>query len=346
MPQVAPLEEPAAASSPGSSTPGAISLSEYRTRLQSLDHLIAACQSAMTPANCQTSRVGPDVQVALPAGSRQIRFGWLRNLLDQAAGDQAVKERKAKEQREAKERAAKSSPPKSDKKQSPVPAAEIPDYNPPTLAQRLDDARKRLVEDEQLTQSASNAPEHPAAASSTPQRATLASILAAKEYRTAVAGRSLKQRILEKIGNWIDKVLASLIQAGAKSKWIGITAEIGFVLLVCTALIWFLIRLEKQGRFAPVTLRSRHWSRLRPRLAALAPGRSRGRHPRCLARRHSPALLGQHLPPRIPPSLARGPRPHPPRISRASHPRKSPTTRPERSHPQFRAHLVRRPSSL
>ena len=206
----------------------------------------------MTPANCQSSRVGQDVQVALPTGSRQIRFGWLRNLLDQAAGDQAVKDKKAKEEQEAKERAAKPSQPKSDKRQ--LPPVENHDYVPPTLAQRLDDARKRLAEDELLIQQASNAPQHSVPASSTPQRAALASILAAKEYQTAVAGRSLKQRILEKIGNWIDKVLASLIQAGAKSKWIGITAEIGFVLLVCTALIWFLIHLEKQGRFAPVTL--------------------------------------------------------------------------------------------
>ena len=237
-------EEQAAASSAANT----ISLSEYQTHLQSLDQLIATCQSAMTPANCQSSRVGPDIQVALPAGSRQIRFGWLRSLLDQAAGDQAVQERKAKEQ------AAKPSSPKSGQKPPPAPAAESRDYTPPTLQQRLGDARKRLAEDKQLAQQASNAPEHPVAASPTSQHATLATILAAKEYQTAVAGRSLKQRVLEKIGKWINKIIASLVQAGAKSKWIGITAEIGFVLLVCIALIWFLIRLEKQSRFAPASL--------------------------------------------------------------------------------------------
>ena len=245
---VAPHEELAASAS----TSSTISLSEYQARLQSLDQVIATCQSAMTPANCQSSRVGPDVQVALPAGSRQIRFGWLRNLLDQAAGNQAVKEREAKEERKAKEQAAKPSSPKSDQKR-PLPA-ESRDYTPPTLAQRLDDARKRLAEDVQLSQSTSNAPAHAAATSSTPPRATLTTILAAKEYQTAVAGRSLKQRILEKIGKWINKIIASLVQAGAKSKWIGITAEIGFVLLVCIALVWFLIRLEKQSRFAPASL--------------------------------------------------------------------------------------------
>ena len=238
---VAPHEEVAA------STNSTLSLSEYQTRLQSLGQLIATCQSAMTPANCQSSRVGPDVQVALPSGARQIHFGWLRNLLDQAAGDQAAQERKAKEQ------AAKPSSLQSGQK-PPVPAAETPYYIPPTLAQRLGDARKRLAEDEQLAQPASSASERPAATSSAAQRATLTAILAAKEYQPAVAGRSLKQRILEKIGKWINKVIASLVQAGAKSKWIGITAEIGFVLLVCIALAWFLIRLEKQSRFAPASL--------------------------------------------------------------------------------------------
>ena len=251
---VVPHEELATAPSPAPSTASTISLSEYQTGLQSLDQLIATCQSAMTPLNCQSSRVGPDVQVALPTGSRQIRFGWLRSLLDQAAGFEAARE---KQEKAAKSQAAKPlslSQSQSDKKQPSAPTAESRDYAPPTLPQRLGDARKRLAEDEQLTGSVSSASEHPAAASSTSQRATLTTILAAKEYQTAVAGRSLKQRILEKIGNWIDKVLASLIQAGAKSKWIGITAEIGFVLLVCIALVWFLIRLEKQGRFAPATL--------------------------------------------------------------------------------------------
>ena len=228
---------------------GAISLSEYQSRLHSLDQLISTCQSAMTPLNCQSSRVGPDVQVALPTGSRQIRFGWLRALLDQAAGDQAAKEREAKEEREAKAKADKS--PQSEKKQPLSFTAENRDYIPPTLAQRLADARKRLAEDEQKSQQLAQ----PAApATSTPQRTALAAILAAKEYHTAVAGRSLKQRILEKIGSWINRFLRSLIQAGAKSKWIGITAEIGFVLLICIALAWFLIRLERQSRFAPSSL--------------------------------------------------------------------------------------------
>jgi hypothetical protein len=213
----------------------------------------------MTPLNCQSNRVGPDVKIALPAGSRQIRFGWLRALLDQAAEDQAAREREAREreakkEREAKAQVAKPPLPQTEKKQPLSFTVETRDYVPPTLAQRLADARKRLAEDERLTRQITQPPVALQPAPSTTPRATLATILTAKEYNTAVAGRSIKQRILEKIGSWINRFLSSLIQAGAKSKWIGITAEIGFVLLICTALVWFLIRLERQSRFAPATL--------------------------------------------------------------------------------------------
>jgi hypothetical protein len=78
---------------------------------------------------------------------------------------------------------------------------------------------------------------------------TLTSILAASEYKAAVVGPSIKDRILEKTANWMNKIFSAIARAGAKSKWIGITAEVGFVALLCGALIWFLIRLERQSRF-------------------------------------------------------------------------------------------------
>jgi hypothetical protein len=88
-----------------------------------------------------------------------------------------------------------------------------------------------------------------------PQRQALAGILAAKEYHAAVAGPSLRRRILEKIGNWLDRFIAKLQQAGFHSRWIGLTAEIGFGLLICLALAWFLIRLERQGRLGSASFR-------------------------------------------------------------------------------------------
>jgi hypothetical protein len=229
----------------------AISLAGYRARLQSLDQLVAACQRETTPANCRSDQVGPDIQVALSAGTRSIRFGWLRALLDQAAQKQNEKAQAEKE--------------KADKKQSATITAESPEFPVPTLTQRLENARKRIADDAQLTgqliaqqASQSTNPAAPpvakrpakASANISAQRRALTAILAAKEYNAAVVGRSLKDRLLEKVANWINKALDNLAKAGAKSKWIGLTAEIGFGLLLCLALAWFLIRLERQGRLA------------------------------------------------------------------------------------------------
>jgi hypothetical protein len=50
-------------------------------------------------------------------------------------------------------------------------------------------------------------------------------------------------------------LIAKLQQAGFRSRWVGLAAEIGFGVLVCVALAWFLIRLERQGRFNAASLR-------------------------------------------------------------------------------------------
>jgi Domain of unknown function (DUF4129) len=263
LPLAAAAETPppasVAAATPAAAS-NAISLADYRARLQSLDQIVAACQRETTPANCRSDQVGPDIQIALPTGPRPIRFVWLRALLDQAAKKQAEKENTANAQP-----AKSGTSPQPDKKQSTIPIAEKPEFPAPTLAQRLEDARKRLAADAQLATQQSNAPnpspnQPPGGTSAkspentSPQRRALTAILAAKEYNPAVTGRSLKDRLLEKIANWIDKAIDKLAKVGAKSKWIGPTAEIGFCLLLCTALVWFLIRLERQGRFNPAML--------------------------------------------------------------------------------------------
>jgi hypothetical protein len=231
--------------------PNAVSFPEYRARLQSLDQLIVVCQRAMTPANCQSDQVGPDLKLALPSGTREVRLAWLRELLKSASQDQA-----------AKDKAAKDKTAKADKSQVPK-ADSQPEFHPPTLLQQLEDARKRLAADSEFSgqfdkQSAAketgNSAANPPAATS-PQRQALARILAAKEYHAAVARPSLMHQLLEKVGNWLDRFIAKLQQVGFRSRWVGLAAEIGFGLLVCVALAWFLIRLERQGRFTAASLR-------------------------------------------------------------------------------------------
>ena len=230
-----------------------VSQAEYQARLQSLDQLIVSCQRAMIPANCQSDQVGPDIKLALPSASRQIRFAWLRELLDAASNAQAAKDKAAKY------RAAIALGPQTEKKAPPAPPIPKPEFHRPTLAQQLEDARQRLAADAQYAQQFGAPASSPSAASPStnpsPQRQVLTRILAAKEYQAAVARPSLLHQLQEKVGNWLDRLIARLKQAGFRSKWIGLTAEISFGVLVCVALAWFLIRLERQGRLGAIGFR-------------------------------------------------------------------------------------------
>jgi hypothetical protein len=240
------------------SRPDAISPADYLARLKSLDQLVATCQRATSPADCRSDQVGADIQIALPSGTRQIRFAWLRELLDHAAID-AVKKAPAKAPT-TKADAARSQTASGDDDSDDAEPAKLPEYIPPTLAQRLEDARKHLAAESEAaaqiaTQSAGQSfSKNPANPASSPQRQTLARILATREYHPAVAGSSLMSRLYEKIGNWIDQAISKLKRAGFQSRWIGLTAEITFVILFCVALVWFFIRLERQGHFGPALI--------------------------------------------------------------------------------------------
>jgi len=134
----------------------------------------------------------------------------------------------------------------------------------PNIFKRLDSARRRLEQDDRWAEQRAASPvigtvtglsTDPAHSLTVEQQTRAAqhralnAILATKEYRNAFAGPTIKDRVLEKIANWIDTVLGELVKAGSKSKWIGLTAEIGFIALLCIALVWLLIRIERQGRF-------------------------------------------------------------------------------------------------
>jgi hypothetical protein len=212
---------PAQATAP--STSGALSPAEFESHLRSLEQLVASCQKA--PANCQPDQVGLDLKIATPSGSRQVRLGWLRDLIGQAATGHL---------------------PKAETQKLPGAAEQKPDFPPPTLAQQLEDARQRLIAEDEAAGRLSAQPSANEASAS--QRQILTRILAANEYKAAVVRPSLLHQILEKIGNWLDRFFGRLREAGFRFRWIGLAAEIGFGLAVCIALVWFLIRLERNGR--------------------------------------------------------------------------------------------------
>jgi hypothetical protein len=260
--------------------PAIVSLAAYQSRLLILDQVVAKCQQKIIPANCDSESVGPDVQLVLPGGTRQVRFNWLRGLLGDAAKLEATKAKlaEAKKAQEAKAKSAKpattpaqgkSAPSASDDSENAddsdddadpktsgrqIVLPQRVDFPPATVEQRLDDARRRLSEESQRVVTASGSTSKPAQDTSS-QHQALARILSAKEYKTTVVNPSLKDRLLEKIARWINQGISKLVSAGAKSKWIGTAAEIGFGLVIAVALVWFLIRLEKQGRFTASMIR-------------------------------------------------------------------------------------------
>ena len=226
-----------------SSRPGAgpatISVSSFQARLQSLDRLIVACQQAMTPANCKSDSVGEDNIVSLPSGPRAIRYAWLRDLLARAGNEHPQSEHPLP-----------SPSNQSGNQRRNAPAGQPDEFDPPKLAQQMEDARKRLATDAEWTASITGNPDSNRTPKSVPQRQILTRILAAKEYQSAAAGPSLLEQLLEKVGGFLDRILARLQQAGFQSRWVGLTAEVVFVVAVCVFLVWFLIRLERQGRVA------------------------------------------------------------------------------------------------
>ena len=282
----------------------AVSLADYKAKLQALEQLVAACRRAPSAANCQSSQVGPDLQVAVAGGTRQVRLAWLRGVLTEAGKEKdtskaqsangaqsgsnakpgtspntkpetkpaAKPDTKTNSKPETKPDSkpdnddddSDDSAPQKPPKQGDQPAAQAEDeVQAPTIDQQLEAAQTRLAQDmkqaDQLAGNSTGQVVNPAAnvATNPPASArhTLEQILAAKEYQTAVARQTLWAQIREKIFNWLDKAFAALIDAGSKSKWIGYAAEIGFVILVCVALVWFLIRIERSGRLGLSLLR-------------------------------------------------------------------------------------------
>jgi hypothetical protein len=227
----------------------------------------------MTPEHCQSEEVGPDAQLAVPGGTRQIRFTWLRDLLTEAGKYETEKDAadKAAAARQDAARSAVNQAAQPSKTDPDVPVAPNASakFQPPSVREQLVDARNRLAADSraaaQLAQSATDSsaptgspatPKSPASSvDASSQRKALEKILSASEYHLATAGPTIMDRIREKVGNWINQAIGKLQQAGFKSKWIGITAEIVFVLALSIVIVWFLIRLERQGRLGLALIR-------------------------------------------------------------------------------------------
>ena len=203
------------------------SMEEYRQHLSSLVGLVQTCAKARDVNSCDPSLVGPDDNVPLEdnanAERRLIRYGWLRVLLSKAEDpDQSVVQPASSGQRD------------SDKNAAVSPR--------PTTSQLLQDAEKRLKED--LAQASGPVIIAPANAH---ERDTMKQVLAGPDFRN-LEQPTVRDSMLEKVSNWLNRFFESAASLKARSAWVGRVLVWGFTLAVCIALVWGLLQLERRWR--------------------------------------------------------------------------------------------------
>jgi Domain of unknown function (DUF4129) len=73
------------------------------------------------------------------------------------------------------------------------------------------------------------------------------SILAQRAYQS-VDSQSALARFREWLGNLLDKIFSGLIRFGSHAPWIAWLLRILLFVAICTALVWFLLRIERRSR--------------------------------------------------------------------------------------------------
>ena len=199
---------------PSPSHPRDASLDDYRAHLIALNGLVQSCAKARDIKTCDPTQVGPDDEVPVsPAPNterRLVRYGWLRVLLSQAQDKDAP-------------------PPNSKPKPSLINHQESwEDVRPvpPTTTQLLIDAQKRLAADlAQAGVTPKPLPDH------AQERAAMKQVLAGSEY-SGLEEIDPKDSTLEKVGNWLNNALLSMMKASARAPWLGRLLVWGFIAAV------------------------------------------------------------------------------------------------------------------
>jgi len=207
-----------------------LSLEQYGQQLQNLDSIVAACQQQRSGAGatqtsfdaCDPAQVGPDNRVQWPPGatsqSREVRYDWLRSVLTRAAKKSDAPEK------------------------STTAAVHGADDKPASVDELLSAAHHRLQDD--AAQAGSPLAPNPDFSS---ERASLNSILAQRAYQN-ITSQSALARFREWLGNLLDKFFSGLIRFGSHAPWIAWLLRILLLVAICTALVWFLLRIERRSR--------------------------------------------------------------------------------------------------
>jgi hypothetical protein len=207
------------------------SLEEYRNHLLALTTLVEACAKARDTKTCDPSQVGQDDRVAISEGAnpdrRLVRYGWLRVLLSQA---------RDKDKPDV-DNAAKSA--MSTKEAIGIPQTGAPK---PTTTELLQDAETRMAHDLAQTDS----PIVPVPAHSQ-ERDAMRQVLAERDFRN-LEDTSLRDKLWEKLGAWLNRILESISRVTPRSPWVGRIVFWGFIFAVCVGLVWGLLQLERRWR--------------------------------------------------------------------------------------------------
>jgi len=222
---------------PGADQSARVSIAQYRKHLEDLDGLVATCQKQRSAAACDRAKVGQDDSVLWMSGGasveRQVRYDWLRDLLDQAGKDSGAGTAKV-------EPALKTKPETNiNTKTGTKTGAKTAPVSLDTL---LTQAHQRLTEDWNQASTAEQIV--PVYAS---ESKSLNAILARKEYK-GVSESSARERFLEWLANWLDSALTRLVRFGSRSPWIAFTLRALLLGAICLGLVWALIRVERRSR--------------------------------------------------------------------------------------------------
>lgn len=205
------------------------SLDDYRKHLNELTLIVEACSDARDLKTCDPTLVGPDDRVPVGQGAgaerRLVRYGWLRVLLSKAE-DKDTEAPKAK--------AASGVQGKS--------ADESAQPESRTTSELLKDAKTRLTLDlAQADRTSVPKPDHSF------ERGAMKQVLAERDFRN-LEEPTARDSVLEKLGNWLNRIFESAAKFQSRSAWIGRVIVWGFILSVCVGLLWGLMQLERRWR--------------------------------------------------------------------------------------------------
>ncbi|WP_109486148.1 DUF4129 domain-containing protein [Occallatibacter savannae] len=200
-----------------------VSLDGYQQHLIRLQSALGICSKERDAKSCDPGLIGDDDRVTVVVGQaaqrRVVRYGWLRVLFQKAAT------------RDEGGNNAKGGAAKAAKNEAGPPTTEL-----------LKDAKARLETD--LAESRAPIAVPPVHAR---ERAVMREVLAGKEFRN-LQEQTVQDSVLERFARWLNHLFANVSFLRMSSAWIGRVLVWGFILGVCVALVYSLIRLERRWR--------------------------------------------------------------------------------------------------